>query len=112
MVDVNSAISFNAFSTENISDFEEISRLVDILIKEYSKSYKDHNFSFRILLPRSKDSKTVNNQSKKLGLHIQNTFLHEIKKLKLKPNIRELKYVHDENHFGWLLLDPSIYESL
>ena len=112
MINVKSAISFNASTTENITDFEGTSRLVDILVKEYSKSYKDHNFSFRILLPRSKDSKTINNQSKRLGLHIQNTFLQEIKKLKLKPNIRELKYVHDENHFGWLLLDPSIYESM
>jgi len=112
LVNVKSVISFNASSTENITDFEGISRLVDILVKEYTKSYKDHNFSFRILLPRSKDSRTVNNQSKKLGLQIQNTLLHEIKKLKLKPNIRELKYIHDENHFGWLLVDPSIYESL
>jgi hypothetical protein len=112
LVSVKSVISFNASITENISDFEGASRLVDILVKEYSKSYKDHNFSFRILLPRSKDSKTVNNLSKKLGLQIQNTFLHELKKLKLRPNIRELKYIHDENHFGWLLLDPDIYESL
>jgi len=112
LVNVKSVISFNASSTEDITDFEGISRLVDILVKEYTKSYRDHNFSFRILLPRSKDSRKVNNQSKKLGLQIQNTFLHEIKKLKLKPNIRELKYIHDENHFGWLLLDPSIYESL
>ena len=112
MINVKSVISFNASSTENITDFEEITRLVDILVKEYSKSYKDHNFSFRILLPRSKDSKKVNNQSKKLGLQIQNTFLLELKKLKLKPDIRELKYIHDENHFGWLLLDPALYESL
>ncbi len=112
MVNVKSITSFKALNTEKIIDFEGIPRLVEIMVKVYSKSHVDHNFSFRILLPRSKDSKTINNQTKKLGLQIQNDFLIGIRKLKLKPNIREFRYIHDENHFGWLLIDPSIYETL
>ncbi len=112
MINVKSIISFKASNTEEIINFKEIPKLVEMMVKAYSKSYSDHNFSFRILLPRSKDSQTINNQSKKLGLQIQNEFLLGIRKLKLKPNIRELRYIHDKDHFGWLLVDPSIYETL
>lgn len=112
MINIKSIIAFKASNTENIIDFEGISKLVEIMVKVYSKSYTDHNFSFRILLPRSKDSKTINNRTKKLGLQIQNDFLLGIRKIKLKPNIREFRYIHDEDHFGWLLIDPSIYETL
>ena len=112
MINIKSILSFKSSNTETIVDFEEIPRLVEIMVKAYSKSFTEHNFSFRILLPRSKDSQKINNQTKKMGLQIQNDFLLGIRKLKLKPNIREFKYVHDEDHFGWLLIDPSIYDIL
>ena len=112
MVNIKSILSFKSSNTETIVDFEEIPRLVEIMVKAYSKSFTEHNFSFRILLPRSKDSQKINNHTKKMGLQIQNDFLLGIRKLKLKPNIREFKYVHDEEHFGWLLIDPSIYDIL
>jgi uncharacterized protein YgfB (UPF0149 family) len=112
MVNIKSILSFKSSNTETVADFEEISKLVEIMVKAYSKSFTEHNFSFRILLPRSKDSQKINNHTKKMGLQIQNDFLLGIRKLKLKPNIREFKYVHDEEHFGWLLIDPSIYDTL
>ena len=112
MVNVKSIISFKAQGTEKIYDFECISILVENMVKVYSKSYSDNNFSFRILLPRSKDSQMMNNKTKKLGFQIQNDFLIGIKKLKLKTHIREFRYIHDDDHFGWLLIDPSIYDTL
>ena len=112
MVNVKSIISFKAQGTEKIYDFEGISILVENMVKVYSKSYSDHNFSFRILLPRSKDSQMMKNKTKKLGFQIQNDFLIGIKKLKLKAHIREFRYIHDDDHFGWLLIDPSIYDNL
>ncbi len=112
MVNVKAIMSFKAQSTEKIYDFEGVSVLVENMVKVYSKSYSDHNFSFRILLPRSKDSQMINNKSKKLGFQIQNDFLLGVKKLKLKPHIRDFRYIHDDDHFGWLLIDPSIYETL
>jgi uncharacterized protein YgfB (UPF0149 family) len=112
LINVKSIISFKASNTEEIDDFKEIPKLVEKMVTTYSRSYTDHNFSFRILLPRSKDSQRINAQTKKLGLQIQNEFLLGIRKFKLKPNIRELRYIHDEDHFGWLLVDPSIYETL
>ncbi len=95
-----------------IFDFEGIPNLIDDMLEVYSKSYTDHNFSFRILLPRSKDSQNINNSTKKLGLQIQHDFLIGMRKCKLKPQVRELRYIHDENHFGWLLIDPSIYAAI
>jgi uncharacterized protein YgfB (UPF0149 family) len=112
LINVKSIISFKSSNTEEIDDFKEIPKLVEKMVTSYSRSYTDHNFSFRILLPRSKDSQRINTQTKKLGLQIQNEFLLGIRKFKLKPNIRELRYIHDEDHFGWLLVDPSIYETL
>lgn len=95
-----------------ILDFEGIPDLIDDMLEVYSKSYANNNFSFRILMPRSKDSKNVNNLTKKLGLQIQHDFLIGMRKYKLKPRVRELRYIHDENHFGWLLIDPSIYAAI
>lgn len=112
MINIDSIMSFNASITENIVDFEEIPRLVELMIKEYSRTYKDHSFSFRIILPRSKTSKNVNNHTKKLCIQIQNSFLAELRRLKLKPDIRDLRYIHDDAHFGWLLIDPYLYNVL
>lgn len=112
LVDIRSILAFNASSTKEIKDFEEIDSIVEIMIKLYHSSYALHNFSFRILLPRMKDSQKINNESKKMGFKIQNDFLLGIRKLKLKPNVREFRYIHDESHFGWLLIDPSFYETL
>ena len=95
-----------------IRDFEGVPDLIDRMVETYSKSYADHNFSFRILLPRSKDSPVINNLAKKLGTQIQHDFLIGIRKSKLKPRIREFRYIHDEHRFGWLLIDQAIYESM
>jgi hypothetical protein len=112
LINVQSIISFKALKSVEIRDFEGIPDLIDKMVEIYSKSYTDHNFSFRILLPRSKDSQIINNLAKKLGLQIQHDFLLGIRKLKLKPQLREFRYIHDDNRFGWLLIDPSIYESM
>ena len=49
-----------------------------------------------------------NDISRKLGLQLQNELLSGIRSLKLRPNIKEYRYVHDDSHFGWLLLDPAL----
>ena len=112
LINVQSIRSFKALKSAEILAFECIPDLIDDMLEVYSKSYTDHNFSFRILLPRSKDSQDINNLTKKLGLQIQHDFLIGMRKHKLKPRVRELRYIHDENHFGWLLIDPSIYAAM
>ena len=112
LIDVHCIRSFNALKSVEILDFEGIPDLIDDMLEVYSKSYADHSFSFRILLPRSTDSQNIDNLTKKLGLQIQHDFLLGLRKHKLKPRVRELRYIHDENHFGWLLIDPSIYAAI
>ena len=112
LINVQSIRSFKALKSVEILDFEVIPDLFDDMLEVYSKSYSYHNFSFRILLPRSKDSQNINNLTKKLGLQIQHDFLIGMRKHKLKPRVRELRYIHDENHFGWLLIDPLIYADI
>ncbi len=112
LINVHHIRSFNALKSVELLDFEGIPDLIGDMLEVYSKSYADHNFSFRILLPRSKDSQDINNLTKKMGLQIQHDFLLGLRKHKLKPRVRELRYIHDENHFGWLLIDPSIYAAI
>lgn len=112
LINVQYIRSFKALKSVEILGFEGVSDLIDDMLEVYSKSYMDYSFSFRILLPRSKDSQNVNNLTKKLGLQIQHDFLIGMRKYKLKPRVRELRYIHDENHFGWLLIDPLIYASI
>jgi hypothetical protein len=112
LINVQSIISFKALKSIEILDFDGIPELIDSMVEVYSKSHKDNNFSFRILLPRSKDYQNVNKLTKKLGLQIQHDFLIELRKSKLKPQVREFRYIHDENHFGWLFIDPSIFEAM
>jgi hypothetical protein len=33
-----------------------------------------------------------------------------LKKNKLKLNLKEIRYIHDENHYGWLLFNPTVQE--
>src|SRR5215210_7334739 len=80
LINVQSIRSFKALKSAEILAFESIPDLIDDMLEVYSKSYTDHNFSFRILLPRSKDSQDINNLTKKLGLQIQHDFLIGMRK--------------------------------
>ncbi len=112
MVDVKSLISFNAIQTENIRNYGEVQSAAKKMVDLYSKSLINDDFSFRILLPRSKDAQHINDLSKKLGIQLQNELLLGIRKLKLRPNIKEFRYIHDEDHYGWLLISSAISEDL
>jgi len=35
-----------------------------------------------------------------------------LKKNKLIPNLKDLRYIHDDNNYGWLLLNPKMAEKL
>lgn len=109
MVDLKSLIAFQTMDTKTVRDFVEVPVIVKQMLNIYENSITSNNFSFRIILPRSKDSNSINNKSKKIGLQIQNEFLLGLRKLKLKSNLREFRYIHDEEHYGWILMDPSIH---
>jgi hypothetical protein len=109
---VQSLVSFKAQDTLEVKDFKEIPSLIKRIMDLYARSMRDNSFSVRILLPRSKENQKLNNLSKRIGLQIQSTLFLEFKKQKIKVDLREFRYIHDDCHFGWLLIDPEIYITL
>ena len=99
---------FSADYTEYLDSFKDVPIVCKKLVNHYAKCYSNHNFSYRILLQRSVETPKANDISRKLGLQLQNEMLSGIRNLKLRPNIKEYRYVHDDSHFGWLLLDPAL----
>jgi hypothetical protein len=59
------------------------------------------------LLPRGK---TTDLSSRKMGLIIQGELLLSLRRKNLRPDIREVRYIHSQNHYGWLLLNPKVYD--
>jgi hypothetical protein len=45
-----------------------------------------------------------------IGLAFQGEFLLGLRKRHVVPNVREVRYIHDEHHYGWLLANPEVYE--
>jgi hypothetical protein len=77
------------------------------MVEAYLTQQPLGKFSFRILLPR--DPKSTK-KAKTIGLTFQGEFLLGLRKRKIVPNVREVRYVHDEDHYGWLLANPEVYD--
>ena len=53
----------------------------------------------------------LTSKAKKLGLTIQAELLLVLKKNKLKSNVREIRYIHDKDHYGWVLANPERFST-
>jgi hypothetical protein len=95
--------------TIDIKGTADVHEVVDNLVKQYGELGAQDRFSCRILLPKG-DTKTTQ-LSKKIGMAIQTGILLGLRKNKLKPNIKEIRYIHDEDHYGWVLASPSVHET-
>ena len=84
-----------------------IRQAVDTMVEDYLKKETLGKFSYRILLPR--DPKSTR-KAKTIGLAFQGEFLLGLRKRNVVPNIREVRYIHDEHHYGWLLANPQVFE--
>ena len=93
--------------TIDLREASDIRNAVDKMVEAYVKQEPQGRFSYRILLPRDQKS---NAKAKKMGLAFQGEFVLGLRKRNLIPRVREVRYVHDENHYGWLLVDPMAYE--
>jgi hypothetical protein len=100
---------FPVNTTIDVKGISDVHDVVDKLVKLYRDCSWQDKFSCRLLLPKG-DIKTTD-LSRKIGMAIQTQFLLELRKNKLKPNIKEVRYIHDENHYGWVLASPSIHEA-
>jgi hypothetical protein len=98
---------FPVIETIDLSSASTVREAADRMVEEYLIQQPLGKFSFRILLPR--DPKSTK-KAKSLGLALQGEFLVGLRKRKLVPNVRELRYMHDEHHYGWLLANPQMYE--
>jgi hypothetical protein len=85
----------------------DIRRAVDRMIESYVAQGSQGRFSHRVLLPRDPKS---NAKAKRIGLAFQGEFVLGLRKRNVVTNVREVRYVHDETHYGWLLASPEVYE--
>jgi hypothetical protein len=91
--------------TIDIREASDIRRAVDRMVEEYIRD--SGRFSYRILLPRDPKSSA---KAKRIGLDFQGEFVLGLRKHNILPKVREVRYVHDESHYGWLLASSEVYE--
>lgn len=101
--------NFPVKMTIDVKGTGDVLDVVDKLVKLYGESSDQDRFSCRLLLPKG-DIKTTQ-LSKKIGVAIQTGLLLGLRKNKLKPNIKEVRYIHDDYHYGWVLASPSMHQA-
>lgn len=99
--------SFPVIETADLVDYTCIEETVKKMVDTYMAKSESHEFSYRLLLPRGDKSTT---KAKKMGLQVQAHFLLSLRARNAKPNLKEIRYLHDANHYGWLLVDPIIFD--
>lgn len=100
-------INFPVIETIELRESSDIRRAVDLMVEAYIAKESEGKFSYRILLPRNQKSTA---KAKKIGLAFQGEFVLGLRKRKAVPKVREVRYLHDESHYGWLLANPEVYE--
>lgn len=97
--------SFPVQETIEVRDVSGIRAAVDRMADSYQRSADD--FSFRILLPRGD---RLTGRAKKIGITMQGEFILTLRKRNIVPVVRDLRYVHDEAHYGWLLASSKVFD--
>ena len=98
--------AFPVHETINIREMADIRNAVDRLVEAYAQS-DGASFSYRILLPRGEK---LTGKTRRMGIAIQGEFVLGLRKKNLVPRVREIRYLHDEAHYGWLLASPEAVE--
>ncbi|MFL6486986.1 MAG: hypothetical protein ACJ70Q_06975 [Nitrososphaera sp.] len=98
---------FPVIDTIDLRNTSIVREAADRIIEAYLTEEPRGTFSFRVLLPRDPKSTKI---AKTIGLAFQGEFLLGLRKRKIIPNVREVRYIHDERHYGWLLANPEVYE--
>lgn len=98
---------FAVIETIDVREGSDIRRAVDRMVEAYLTQESHSRFSYRILLPRDPKS---NAKAKRIGLAFQGEFVLALRKRNVVPKVREVRYVHDESHYGWLLANPEAFE--
>ena len=98
---------FPVLETIDIREASDIRRAVDKMVAAYAMQESADRFSYRILLPRDQKSTA---KAKRMGLVFQGEFVFALRKRNIVPKVREVRYIHDESHYGWLLANSEVYE--
>ena len=83
-----------------VEELEQVKSVCDSMILDYMRLEPTNDFSYRILLPRKQEN---NKLAKKIGLSLQLEFTSQLRKRKLKIKMKEIRYIHDTKHFGWII---------
>jgi hypothetical protein len=83
-----------------VEKLEQVKSVCDSMILDYMSLEPTNDFSYRILLPRKQEN---NKLAKKIGLSLQLEFTSQLRKRKLKIKMKEIRYIHDTKHFGWII---------
>lgn len=104
---MNSYTNFPVHETIELREISDIRRAVDRLVEAYVSQSINGEFSYRILLPRGEK---LTSKAKRIGLAFQGEFVLGLRRRNIVPNIREIRYVHDNDHYGWLLANSEIFD--
>ena len=77
-----------------------VTQLVDFIEKNSSMD----GVSVRILLPRGDENDSL---ARKWGASLRTGLLLALKRREIRPNLREVRYVHDQYHYGWILIESN-----
>ena len=98
--------TFQIRSTEDITNI--VTQLADFIEVHIEKNVS-HDLSVRILLPREAGS---GSRAQKWGLSLRSGLILALKRKGVRPNLKEVRYVHDEYHYGWILIEPRLFDNL
>lgn len=98
---------FPVLETIDIRDASDIRRAVDRMVEALIAQESPDRFSYRILLPRDQKSTAM---AKRMGFAFQGEFVLGLRKRNIVPRVREVRYIHDDTHYGWLLASPEAYD--
>jgi hypothetical protein len=103
----SSYATFPVHETIELQEISDIRSAVDRMVEAYSQRSTDSNFSYRILLPRGEK---LAGKAKRIGIAFQGEFVLGLRRKNLVPHVREVRYLHDSDHYGWLLANPEVFE--
>ena len=95
--------------TFQVISAHDISTIVTQLANYIEKNSSMDDLSVRILLPREARS---GSRAQKWGLSLRSGLILALKRKRIRPTLREVRYVHDDGHYGWLLIDPRLFDNL
>src|ERR1051326_448533 len=100
---------FPTLETVSLSELSDIRSIADKMVSMYVEHEPHSDFSIRVLLPRAEGHSA---KAKRLGLSLQGEFVLGLRKKHLLPKVREVRYLHDETHYGWILGSPEVLQRL